>query len=306
MNTVYFSGKLKKKYGAVDIQNTICAFAKEREIVTQCIDETKTVVDFGIVSEGFCFSVENGILTEQYVKHEVDEAGKYSCIYELLYHLRSFFTTYEVSDDFGIWADYCYQKEPVQIKLRELTTEESEIQEHLDLSRCTDSCQILLGIIELFIWDKGPFKDEVLGDWSTMIRKIRDERRRVVPLWLYGIVDAWIYYCMDFHGKPVSEYPKDDKKLTAALTAASCGFTANILHCWGGCTGKLEKDITAFFEYENQKCQSQTDRGLDQSFMGVYRYVLSSLEYLGFRIRQQPNYPSQILDVACFDYYSLV
>ena len=306
MNTVYFSGKLKKKYGAIDIQNTICAFAKECEIATQCIDETKTVVDFGIVSEGFCFSVENGILTEQCVKHEVDETGKYSRIYELLYHLRGFFTTYEVSDDFGIWADYCYQKEPVQIKLRELTTEEFEIQEHLDLSHCTDSCQILLGIIELFIWDKGPFKDVVLGDWSIMIQKIRDERRRVVPLWLYGIVDAWIYYCMDFHGKPVSEYPEGDKKLNAALTAFSCGFTANILHCWGGCTGKLEKDITAFFEYENQKCQRQTDRGLDQSFMGVYRYVLSSLEYLGFRIRQQPNYPSQILDVACFDYYSLV
>lgn len=116
------------------------------------------------------------------------------------------YVKHEVSDDFGAWADYCYQKEPVQIELRELTEEEAEVQEHLDLSRCKYSCQILLGIIELFIWDKGPFKDEILGDWPTMIQKIRDERRRVVPLWLYGIVDTWIYYCMDFCGKPVSEY----------------------------------------------------------------------------------------------------
>lgn len=306
MNSVYFSGKLKKKFNAIDVQNAICTFAKEHGIAIQCPDETKTLVDFGIVSEGFCFSVENRQLTKQYVKHEVDDAGKFWHIYELLYQLRSLFTEYEVFDDFGIWPDYCYQKEPVQIQLRELTEEEAKIQEHLNLSRCTDSCQILLGIIELFIWDKGPFKDEVLGDWPTMIQKIRNKNQRVVPLWLEGIVATWIYYCMEYCGKPVSEYPENHKKLNAAIEAASYGFTANILHVWGGCTGKLEKDITVFFNYENQKCKRQTGYGLDQSFDGVYRYVLSSLEYLGFRIHQQPNYPPATLDVACFDYYSLI
>lgn len=306
MNTVYFSGKLKKKYSAVDVQIAICTFAKEHGIIVQCPDETKTFVDFGIDSEGFCFLVENGKLKKQYVKHEVDDAEKFWRIYELLYQLRSLFTEYEVHDDFGIWADYCYQKEPVQIELRELTEEEQEIKEHLNLSRCTDSCQILLGIIELFIWDKGPFIDEVLGDWPTMILKIRDERQRVVPIWLYGIIDTWIYYCMDFCGKPVSEYPENNKKLRAALSAASCGLTANILHFWGECSGKLEKDITVFFEYENQKYKRHKGCELDRSFDGVYRYVLSSLEYLGFRIQQQPNYPSEKLDAACFDYYSLV
>lgn len=291
---------------AAEVQNTIGAFAKEHGIVVQCPDETKTFVDFGMKSEGFCFSVENGSLARQCVKHEVDDGGKFWRIYELLYQLRSLFTSYEVFDDFGIWADYCYQKEPVQIKLRELTAEEAEIQEHLDLSCCTDSCQILLGIIELFLWDKGPSRDEVLGDWPTMIQKIRDERQRMVPVWLYGIVDAWIYYCMDFGGKPVSDYPEEHKKLKSAMWAASCGFTANILHLWGGCSGKLEKDITVFFQYESQKSRRQTGYKLDQSFEGVYRYVLSSLEYLGFHIRQQPNYPSEVLDVSCFDYYSLV
>lgn len=306
MNSVYFSGKLKKKYKAVDVQNAICTFAGEHGLCVECPDESKTFVDFGIDSEGFCFLVENGKLTEQYVKHEVDDAGKFWRIYELLYQFRSLFTAYEVFDDFGIWVDYCYQKEPVQIELRELTEEEAAIREHLNLSRCTDSCQILLGIIELFLWDKGPFKEEVLGDWSTMIQKIRDERQRAAPLWLYGIVEAWIYYCMDFCGKPVSGYPESNKKLKNAMWAASAGLTANILHCWGGCTGKPEKDITVFFEYEDQKCKRERGRGLDQSFDGVYRYVLSSLEYLGFRIQQQPDYPAEKLDVACFDYYSLV
>ena len=306
MNTVYFSGKLKKKYNAADVQNTICAFAKERGFSVQCPDETKTFIDFEIDSEGFCFSVENGELTKQCIKHEVDDAGKFWCIYELLYQFRSLFTAYEVFDDLGLWADCCYQKEPVHIKLRELTEEEAEIKNHLNLSHCTDSCQILLGIIELFIWDKGPFKDEVLGDWSTMIQKIRDNRQRACPVWLYGIVDTWIYYCMDFCGKPVSEYPENDKKLKDAMSAASCGFTANIIHFWGGSSGKLEKDITVFFEYENQKYKRQTGCGLNKSFDGVYRYVLSSLEYLGFRIKQQPNYPSEKLDVTCFNYYSLV
>ena len=305
MNTVYFSGKLKKKYNAADVQNTICAFAKEHGFSVQCPDESKTLVDFGIDSEGFCFSVENSKLTKQCIKHEVDDEGKFWCIYELLYQFRSLFTAYEVFDDLGLWADYCYQKEPVQIKLRELTEEEAEIKKHLNLSRCTDSCQILLGIIELFIWDKGPFKDKVLGDWSTMKQKIRDERHRAAGVCVYGIIDTWIYYCMDFYGKPVSEYSEDNKKLNAAMLAASFGFTANIIHMWGGCTGKLEKDITSFFEYEDQKCRRRTGRGLDQSFNGIYRYVLSSLEYLGFCIKQQPNFPSEKLDVACVDYYTL-
>lgn len=306
MNTVYFSGKLKKKYQAVDVQNEVCTFAKEHGIAVRCSGETKTVVDFGIESEGFCFHVENGILAKQIIKHEVDDAGKFGRLYELLYQLRGFFSAYEVHDDFGIWADYCYQKEPVRIVLRELTAEEAEIQNHLNLSRCTDSCQILLGIIELFLWDKGPFQDEVLGDWSTMILKIRDERFRVAPVWLYAIVDTWIYYCMDFCGKPVSEYPENHKKFSAAKYAACGGFADNIFEFWGGSFGKLQKDINVFFAYEDQKCKRKTGRRLNQSFQGVYRYVLSSLEYLGFRIRQQPNYPAQPLDVACFDYYSLV
>lgn len=305
MNTVYFSGKLKKKYKTVDVQNVICTFAKEHGLAVQCPDENKTFVEFGIKSEGFCFSVENGKLEEQIIKHEVDEAGKFWCIYDLLYQLRSLLTAYEVHDDFGIWADYCYQKESVKIELRELTEEEKEIWKQLNLSRCTNSCQILLGIIELFLWDKGPFKDEVLGDWPTMIQKIREERRRVAPEWLYGIIDTWIYYCMDFCGKPVSEYPENHKKLTAAKYAACGGLASNVLHFWGGSFGKLEKDITVFFEYENQKYKQQTGYGLDQS-VSVYRYVLSALEYLGFRIRQQPNYPSEPLDASCFDYYSMV
>lgn len=306
MNSVYFSGKLKKKYQAVDVQNAICAFSKEHGITVQCPNEAKTFVDFGIDSEGFCFSIENGSLTKQYIKHEVDEAGKFWLVYELLYQLRNLFTAYEVHDDFGIWADYCYQQEPVKIELRKLTEAEAEIQNHLNLSHCTDSSQILLGIIELFLWDKGPFKDEILGDWPTMIQKIRDERSRVVPAWLYGIIDTWIYYCMDFCGKPVSEYPENHKKLMAAKYAACGGLTSNILHFWGGSFGKLEKDITVFFEYETQKSKRQTGYGLDQSFRGVYRYALSSLEYLGFYIQQPPNYPSEILDVSCFDYDSLV
>lgn len=306
MDSVCFSGKLKKKYQAASVQDAICAFAKKHGLDVQCPDESRTIVDFGVDSEGFCFLVENGRLVERIVKHEVDDAGKFWRIYELLYELRVFFSTYEVFDDFGVWAEYCYQKEPVQIGLRELTEEEAEIKKHLDLSNCTESCQILLGIIELFLWDKGPFREEVLGDWSTMIQKIRDERQRVAPLWLYGIVETWIYYCMDFCGKPVSEYPEDHKKMKKAMWAASGGLTANILHVWGGCTGKLEKDITVFFEYEDQKYKKQNGCGLDQSFEGVYRYVLSSLEYLGFRIRQQPEYPPEKLDVSCFDYYSLV
>lgn len=306
MNTVFYFGKIKKKYSPSDFQNAVKSFADKHGLNVQCPDENTTNVDFGVKSEGFAFIIENGCLKKQTVKHETDENGKYLLIYELLYSLRTFFTAFEVFDDFGIWADICYKHEPVQITLRQLTDNEKQMDEHLDLSRCTDSCQILLGIIEMFIWDKGDSKDKVIGDWNTMIQKIRDKNRRAAPLWLYGLVKAWIYFCMDFKGKPVSALPENDKKLSAAVTAAEFGLTANIMHCWGGITGKLEKDITVFFKYEDQKNKRENGCGLDESFEGVYRYVLSSLEYLGFTIKAEPNYPPNKLDVSCFDYYSLV
>lgn len=107
MNSVYFSGKLKKKYQAVDVQNAICAFSKEHGITVQCPNEAKTFVDFEIDSEGFCFSIENGSLTKQYVKHEVDEAGKFWLVYELLYQLHNMFAALHRFQPDTAWNHRC-------------------------------------------------------------------------------------------------------------------------------------------------------------------------------------------------------
>ena len=169
MNTIYFSGDLFKKYSAADVQQAICDFAAEQGLSVTCPEETKTIVDFGIKTEGFCFTIEDQSLMSQAVKHEVDDEKRYRLIYELLYRIRKFFKLYEVTDDYGIWANVCYEKEPVHILMRDLT------------------------------------KEEVLGDWNTMVQKIRREDLRRLPFWLYGVIENWIYYCMDFQGKPVSD-----------------------------------------------------------------------------------------------------
>lgn len=306
MDTVYYSGILKKKYSAKDVQQAICEFGREHGLLVQCQEESQTTVDFQIKSEGFCFLVEHGELKRQVVKHEVEEGQKYWLIYELLYQLRVFFVRYEVTDDYGIWADLCYQKEPVQILMRELTAEEWEVAEHLDFTNYTQPCQILLGIMELFLWDKGPFKEEVPGDWDTMVRKIRRAELRCLPLWLYGIIENWLYYCMDFQGRPVSEYPENSRKLQKAMEPVVNVFSWYLIQFGCPSNSKPGKDISAFFDYEDQKWKRRTGLGLAETFEGTYRYALSALEYLGFQIREQPNYPPHKLDISCFDYWSLV
>lgn len=306
MNTIYFSGDLYKKYQAADVQQAICDYAAEQGLTVTCPEETKTVVDFGIKTEGFCFTIEDQSLIRQVVKHEVDDEKRYRLIYELLYRIRKFFKMYEVTDDSGIWANVCYEKEPVHILMRELTKEEREIGEHLDFSGYSQPCQIFLGIIELFIWDKGPFKEEVLGDWNTMVQKIRREDLRRLPFWLYGIIENWIYYCMDFQGKPVPEYPENHGKLGKAMTAAVNAFSFYLIGFGCPAATKLGKDISVFFEYEDQKQKRETGLELAETFESAYRYTLSALEYLGFTIREQPNFPDKKLDISCFDYWALV
>lgn len=55
-----------------------------------------------------------------------------------------------------------------------------------------------------------------------------DEKSRVAPLWLYGIVDTWLYYCMDFCGKPVSGYPENNKKQAAVTLRRETAVLSNL------------------------------------------------------------------------------
>lgn len=68
------------------------------------------ILDFGIKTEGFCFTIENQSLMRQVVKHEVDDEKRYRLIYELLYRIRKFFKLYEVTDDFRTRVSRLYDQ----------------------------------------------------------------------------------------------------------------------------------------------------------------------------------------------------
>lgn len=84
----------------------------------------------------------------------------------------------------------------------ELTEEQKELVDHIDFTDCEVE-SVLWAIIDLYIWNRGPFIEENPGTWEDMVKKIPDERMRCRGLWEYGVIEFWIWETMAFKGKPV-------------------------------------------------------------------------------------------------------
>lgn len=103
MNTLSYSGKLKKIYSASEVIEFIENYVAEKGLSYELLEEQCILVDFGIETEGIGFSFQGLELKEQVAKHGVDDEQKFMGIYELLYELRTFFFALNVQDEFAIW-----------------------------------------------------------------------------------------------------------------------------------------------------------------------------------------------------------
>ena len=58
MNTLTYTGKLKKKYTSMQVLDYIKSFVAEKELAFQLLAEESILVDFGIKTDGIAFSFE--------------------------------------------------------------------------------------------------------------------------------------------------------------------------------------------------------------------------------------------------------
>lgn len=308
MNTLSYSGKLKKIYSASEVIEFIKKYVMEKGLSYELLEEQCILVDFGIETEGIGFSFQGLELKEQVAKHAVDDKQKFMGIYELLYELRNFFYALNVQDEFAIWDEYCYSKEPVKVALKELTLEQKELMEHIDFTGCEDvSVSTLWSVIDLYIWNRAGFVEENPGTWSDMVKKIPEERFRCMGLWGYHMISLWIREVMAFKGKPVKEYDPENKSLMTAISVAQFSLMENLGLMWSGSVGKKQIILAKMFAYEDKKYQKEHHgKHIITSAEHSMRILFTTLDYLGFTFCEKVEFPTEKIKAARFVYTEIV
>lgn len=309
-NDLMYKGKLKKKYEPKEVIEVIEDFSKQNQFEYEKDDKSISVKIMDDEMSQLTFVFEDNCLCEQLNQHETDENKKYEYIYKLLYLIKPYFSKYEVSDEFGIWAEYCYNKYPKKIIIRELSDEEKNLLDRIDTSDCQfQALQAMWAVIAMYLAEQTIYEQEGAGDvvnWDFIRRRIHPDCGSFVPIWIEGAVETWIRECMSYkNNDTVIGFGDDTSKLESKISALGWGFSDNIFDCDGGLVNTNQAIINKNYEYNKNKLKKcGIDIEKDKYF--TYRFMLSALEYFGFHICVP--YPTKIKNIkACnIDYWDTI
>ena len=309
MDTLIYEGKLKKKYTPDDVINIIIKFAQDNNLKVEKCEDTIIIkiIDDGISCLYFTF--ENNCLIKQIVQHDIDEDKKYAYIYELLYLIKPYFSTYEVNDEFGTWADYCYYRNPKKIVIRELKDDEKKLLERIDANNCEfPALQAMWGVIALYLAEQKIYEEEGASDkvnWDFIRRRINPIGGLFSPVWISSAVKTWMYECMMYKKgkKCINLY--DDHKLGNKIDAICWGFSDVIFECYGGTVNAHQSVIMKNYEYfKNRLNREGIDISKDKYL--TFRFMISTLEYFGFYITAPYSTKIKSVNAADISYWDTV
>lgn len=295
LNSLYYSGTIKKKYTVADIMVYIKAFADEKGLSYKLKAENEIVVDFGRETDCMLFMFEGQQMPQMTVEHSVDEEQHFILMYELLYGMRGFFSKLEVGDESAIWDEYCYSKESVQIQMKALTEEQRELIKYMDFSQGCDATSVMFSVIALYTWNRGGFVEECPGDWNTMLLKIPKEFRcKGHPMSVIYMIQMWIRETMSYKGKPVKDYAQDDMKIQTAMGMVAFALQECICDVWAGSAGKKQTELVKMFQYEDRKRKKLYDgKGMRTSVEAIMCFMFTALEHVGFTITEKVEFPKE-------------
>ncbi|GLB29675.1 hypothetical protein LAD12857_15980 [Lacrimispora amygdalina] len=324
MNTLRYDGTLYKKYKMETVFEVITQFAAANCLTVE-IDQNYIEVFFPLESEGIFFRFEGSTLLLVTTKHDVLENRSERLIYELLHHLKKYFSRFDVDDDYGIWANLLYEKYPTHIPLRELTKEEGALLHYIDYEGCTDSFQVLFGIISLYIGHLTPqtshekAKDNPINWYYLAERSLFAD---MMPIWVEGVIETWIYTSMEYKSKgAVKEIlgvvsptrvvnPNDmsplQRKVHKEMFDIAWGISTRIVDFYGGTTGKKMVDILRFYDYEEEIFNKKTGSSINKDPEMILRFVLSCLNFYGYHIIEKPRLPKEKMVVREILYDDMV
>lgn len=273
--TFYYKGKLKKKFKTTDLFNEIIKELDKTMCKYKLESDEDLLININNKSEPLRIKFENNRING-FCKIELEDYNK---MLEIIYSIKHMFYIFEFDDDYGLWIDFIAKKNPSKIKMRELTQEEINEVNQFDY-KSLPSRSLLLGIIAKDI--KKNKNDKV--SYQYLVENINPNVPSYNPqlnfMEMYAILETWIYETMTYkdYGK-VNEIDKNTKGLTTNMLSFSFGICEILFQQFGGSIGEKQSQIRKLFEQEiyNKKLMIDND-----SFL-MYRFVLSVLEYLGFK-----------------------
>ena len=275
--TVFYRGKLKKKHTVNELFNVIIDSVKDNGWLCNNQGNRLEINLNDGESELLIFEFDNhkmnGFCKIYAVNDEV-----YKNLFDMFYTIEPMFYIFDIDDDYGMWADYIAKKSPCKIKLRELTEDEFKRINRYDEN--AKSSGILLGIIGKDI--RKNENDEITYQYLV------DSINPNVPTYfedrnffsIASILETWVYETMKYknYGK-VCDIDKNTRGLNSSIVAFSFGIAETLFGEYGGSTGPKQAQIRKLYELEiyNKK------KDIDKEHMLMYRFVLSVLDYLGFK-----------------------
>lgn len=272
--TFFYKGKLKKRVKPEDLYNEIIAKLDKFKCKYKLEGTDNLIVYINDKSEPLNLKFENNCI-DGFCKIELKD---YNDMLEIVYSIKNMFYIFEFDDDYGLWNDFLAKKNSCKIKLRELTEEEINEVKQFDY-KSLPSRSILLGIIGQDI--KKNENDKV--SYQYLVDNINPS----IPSYtgwdgmeLYEIIETWIYDTMSYKdfGK-VNAIDKNTKGLTTNMQSFSFGICETLFQQFGGSIGEKQSQIRKLFEQEIYI--KNIDIGKDCFLM--FRFVLSVLDYLGFK-----------------------
>ena len=243
-------------------------------------------------------------------KYDLEEPEEFETALELFYAIRPLFAEYEVFDDFGQWFECLAEKEPLDIRLRELTPNGEE--------KVRRACAVDLkySLVMDRSMDSGLLAKYLKGE--LFLRLVLDDMQRDTPK-----AQKYRSFYEGFTLKTNATSPTiaSHHKCLAMLESwllEKMGLigigqpSANPAECWEGLPEATRESILSFYyamgntlfmlycptisvedarirKFYTEKVEPEAADGTDnqsiyQQALLAYRYVLSSLEYLGLSL----------------------
>lgn len=171
--------------------------------------------------------------------------------------------------------------------LRELTQKEREKLDSFIADESTELYQYFLAIITTDLIPEGEVS------WEKALEKVVEGHTLDLPYSICGVIDAWIRLCMEYksYGLVNTLDQRKTRGLKNNMDVVINGFVNCIYYYVSiGGTGKKQSDLERNYTMTVMKgVPKWTDEHVDADPEVMYRFILTSLENIGFHLKVHSN-----------------
>ncbi len=297
-DTIFYTLKLKRTRGPMEVFEKMIKSIKKKGVTknwTYEIDKDIFTVDFGDgMSECFLVQFDENNICKGICKVYFPNSGEFfddekksefKTLLNMILSAKSMFSKIDITDDYGIAADYVESKK-YKLQLRELTASELSLAHELyDTEGSTDYCDFIIGVIRkaLFI----PMNVDPLNYLNEhIVCKNPKPNEKMFPLF-----ETYLYETSAYKGKRLCEYSELEYETdTPGFTAMAFILAANELYCYrdfytlGNNVVPLMR-YTQIHSFYRDKVFPTLDTMPDcfEKCCIAYRFFLSAYDFCGFK-----------------------